>query len=131
MSISNLRAVANSVTRAVNPNFKATLWISTGNSVINYVQTPTYNKVPVRAQVQPLTTGDLKLLDALNIQGAQKTIFLNGAALALVRVKKRGGDLIVFANNTLPEGNTWLILANLEQWGGSTWCKVAVVLQDS
>jgi len=81
------------------------------------------------AQVQALSSGDIRQLDALNIQGAQKAIYLNGAALAISRIKQTGGDLIVFPDGTLPEGNTWLVLASLEQWG-QTWCKCAVSLQD-
>jgi hypothetical protein len=126
----NLQAIANSVISAVNPNVAATLFISTGNTVdSNFVQQPTYDKLVVSAQVQPLTSGDIRQLDALNIQGAQKAIYLNGTALGISRVKQRGGDLIVFANGVMPEGNTWLVLASLEQWA-TTWCKVAVVLQD-
>lgn len=124
----NLQQIANGAITAINPNFAATLFISTGNTVTNFKQIPTYDQVPVSAQVQPLTSGDLRQLDSLNIQGAQKAIWLNGAALAISRVKKLGGDLIVFADGTMPEGNTWLVLASLEQW--SAWCKVAVVLQD-
>lgn len=126
----NLRAVANSVTRAVNPNLPATLFISTGNTVVNFVPIPAYTQASVLAQVQPVSSGDIRQLDALNIQGAEKSIYLNGAALAINRIKNLGGDLIVFAPGALPEGNTWLVLANLEQWGGSTWCKVVVKLQD-
>lgn len=126
----NLQAIANGVITAVNPNFPATLYVSTGNTVVDFVQTPTYAQQPVSAQVQPLTSGDLRQLDSLNIQGAQKAIWINGAALGISRIKKRGGDLIVFADGALPEGNTWLVLASLEQWGGSTWAKVAVELQD-
>jgi hypothetical protein len=125
----NLRAIANSVTSAINPNVGATLFISTGNTVVNYKQVPAYDKAPVAAQVQPLTSGDIRQLDALNIQGAQKAIYLNGAALAISRIKKFGGDLVVFPDGTLPEGNTWLVLASLEQWG-SVWAKCAVILQD-
>lgn len=128
--VGNLRATANSVTRVINKNAPATLFISTGNSVVNFVPTPAYDQASVLAQVQPLSTKDLRLLEGLSIQGAEKAIYLNGAALAIIRVKQLGGDLIVFAPGTLPEGNTWKTLANLEQWGGSTWCKVAVVLQD-
>jgi hypothetical protein len=124
----NLRAIANGVTRAVNPNVAATLFISTGYTLVNYVQVPTYDKAPVQAQVQPITSGDIRQLDALNVQGAQKAIYLNGAALAISRIKKLGGDLVVFPDGTLPEGNTWLVLASVEQW--ADWCKVAVVLQD-
>ncbi len=125
----NLRAVANSVTRAVNPNLSATLFISTGSTVVNFVPTPAYTQVAITAQVQPLTTGDIRLLEGLQIQGAEKAIYINGSALAIDRVKQVGGDLIVFAPGTLPEGNTWLILANLEQWG-TVWAKLACRLQD-
>lgn len=126
----NLNAIANAVVTAVNPNAAATLFISTGNTVdANFVQQATYDKLAVSAQVQPLTSGDIGQLDALNIQGAQKAVYLNGTALAISRIKQRGGDLIVFANGVMPEGNTWLVLASLEQWA-TTWCKVAVILQD-
>jgi hypothetical protein len=124
----NLSAIANGVITAINPNFPATLFISLGNTVVNFKQVPSYNPASVAAQVQPLTSGDLRLLDALNIQGAQKAIYLNGTALAISRVKQLGGDLITFADGTLPEGNTWLVLASLEQW--ANWCRVAVSLQD-
>jgi hypothetical protein len=127
----NLNAIANGVITAINPNFPATLFVSTRNTVgTNFKQVPTYAKIAIAAQVQPLTSGDIRQLDALNIQGAQKAIYLNGAALAISRIKKLGGDLIVFADGTLPEGNTWLVLASLEQWQGATWCKVACALQD-
>jgi hypothetical protein len=130
----NLQQIANAAITAINPNFPATLFISTGNTVVNFKQTPTYDQVAISAQVQPLTSKDLRQLDALNIQGAEKAIYLNGAALGISRIKNRGGDLIVFADGTLPEGNTWLVLASLELWAGQTtingWCKVAAVLQD-
>lgn len=124
----NLQAIANGVITAINPNTAATLFVSTGNTVVNFRQVPSYDKLAVSAQVQPLSSGDIRQLDSLNIQGAQKAIWLNGAALAISRIKKLGGDLIVFPDGTLPEGNTWLVLASIEQWG--PWCKVAVCLQD-
>lgn len=127
--VRNLRNTANRNTRGVNPNLPATLFISTGNVVVNFKQIPSYDKATVIAQVQPMSSGDVRQLDSLNIQGAEKTIYMNGVALAINRIKKLGGDLIVFAPGAVPEGDTWLILASLEQWSG-TWCKVAVSLQD-
>jgi hypothetical protein len=124
----NLQQIANGAITAINPNFPATLFISTGNTVINFVPTPSYLQTPISAQVQPLTSGDLRQLDALNIQGASKAIWLNGAALGISRIKQRGGDIIVFADGTLPEGNVWLVKASLEQWAG--WARIAVELQD-
>lgn len=128
--IRNLRATANMATKVINPNFPATLMISTGFALVNHVQVPTYSPQTVIGQVQPLSTGNVRQLDALNIQGAERVIFLNGAAHSILRVKQLGGDLVVFAANTFPEGNTWKILASLEQWGANTWCKVAAALQD-
>ncbi len=126
----NLRATANSVTKVINPNFPATLFISTPPIVVNFVPVPQYDKASIIAQVQPLSSKDLRLLDALDIQGAEKAIYLNGPALAISRIKKLGGDLIVFANGVLPEGNTWLVLAQLEIWGSGVWSKCGCILQD-
>lgn len=128
--VRNLRAAANSVTRVINPNISATLYVSNGNIIdANYVQQPNYVPYPMQAQVQALTSGDLRMLDALNIQGAQKTVFLNGVALGVVRIKQRGGDILLFGEGGPPEGNVWLVKASLEQWG-RTWAKVAIALQD-
>lgn len=77
----------------------------------------------VTAQVQQLTTRDLRQLDALNIQGSHRKIYVNGSVQAIVRVAQRGGDLIV-----TQDGRTWLTTQVLEQW--VDWCAVSVALQD-
>lgn len=127
--LGNIRALANSQTRAINPNLPAELWVSTGYTTVEYKQVPQYDQLPVFAQVQAITSGEALKMDALNIQGAEKIIFLNGIALAINRIRKLGGDLIVFAPGLVPEGTTWKIVASMEQWGG-TWAKLAVALQD-
>jgi len=129
MPIGNLRAIVNAAVQVVNPDVVATLLVSTGFAVVNHVQTPTYDRVSINAQVQAMSTKDLRQIDALNIQGAERVAYLNGSALAIDRVKALGGDLLEFPDGTLPEGNTWLIVASLEQWG-NTWAKVAIRLQD-
>lgn len=125
----NLNAIANGAVTAVNPNLPAILFISLGYTVYQFRQVPSFDQANVVAQVQPLSSGDLRHLDALNVQGAQKALYLNGTALAISRIKRTGGDLIAFADGALPEGNIWKIVASLEQWG-TTWCRVAVALQD-
>lgn len=127
--LGNIRALANSQTRAINPNLPAELWVSTGYTTVEYKQVPQYDQLPVFAQVQAITSEEALKMDALNIQGAEKIIFLNGLALAINRIRKLGGDLIVFAPGLVPEGTTWKIVASMEQWGG-TWAKLAVALQD-
>ena len=126
----NLRNVANGVTKTINANFPATLLISLPPTVVKFVPQPTYHQNGVLAQVQPLSSRDSRLLDALNIQGAEKAIYINGPMLAISRIKKFGGDLIVFPDGTLPEGNTWLVMAQLELWGSGLWSKCGVILQD-
>lgn len=77
----------------------------------------------VMAQVQELTTRDLRQLEGLNVQESQRSIYLSGSLDAVVRVNEKGGDLVVLA-----DGRTWLVTAVLEKW--LTWCKVAATLQD-
>ena len=131
MPIGNLRVLANTTTRVINPNLSATLYVSTGYTTdASHRQQPTYAKNAILGvNVQPASSGDIRHMDALNIQGVDKVAFLNGAALAIDRVVQVGGDLLVFAPGALPEGTTWLIVASLEQWS-ATWCKVAIKLQD-
>src|ERR1700679_3603194 len=110
----NLRAVANSQTKAINPNFAATLFISNGNSVVGYKQIPLYRQIGVTAEVQPLSSKDIRQIDALNIQGVEKSIYLNGPMIGISRIKQKGGDLIMFPNGTFPEGNLFLTIVQLE-----------------
>jgi hypothetical protein len=67
-------------------------------------------------------------LDALNVQGVRRTIYLTGDVMAIVRVDQQGGDLIVFPDGTLPEGNIWLAAQVIEAW--PDWCRVCITLQN-
>lgn len=131
----NVRALANLGSTRVNKNIQAIRQRSTGSATApDGSRTPIYNEVPVTLQIQALTYTDIIKLDALNIQGARRAIYTNGAVFAVIRVAQKGGDLIIFPNNTLPEGNVWLAAHVLEQWndgaGNPSWVKVAITLQD-
>lgn len=120
----NLHSIAAGVINAVNPNIVMTLLVSNG-SVTNADGTRTPRYFPpqqVFGQVQELTTRDLRQLEGLNIQGSQRTIYMNGITNAIVRMSAKGGDLI-----ELPDGTMWLTTTVLEQW--PDWVKVAVTLQ--
>jgi hypothetical protein len=130
MPLGNLRQLANNQTTTINPNVAATLKVSTGFTVnASHRQVPSYDSFAVVAQVQPLSTGDIRHNDALNVQGVMKAVYLNGVAEAINRIKTKGGDLLVFADGVLAEGNTWLITEVTEQWA-QTWCRVTITLQD-
>lgn len=125
----NLNALVAPIIGAVNPQSPVTVYLSTGPSVTaaDGGRTPTY-AAPITAtmQVQPITTGDLRKLEGLNIQGKLKKLYLNGALRGLERINSLGGDLVV-----LPDGTTYLIKAVLEGWTPTAgWCAVAAVLQN-
>lgn len=128
----NLNAIAVQYTGAVTPPSTATLYLSTGPSATSASgnRTPTYaESFPLTLTVQPISTGDLRKLEGLNIQGVTEKLYLNGQLRGLQRVNKLGGDLVV-----LKDGTTYLVKAVLEAWrfvsAENGWCCVAVVLQN-
>ena len=124
----NLQGFTSGVISAVSPSQAANLLLSTGPAATQAdgSRPPTYAPpVFISAQTQPLSTGDIRKLDALNIQGAQYAIHFTGEARGIQRVRMLGGDLIIFA-----DGITYLVKAVLENWYMDGWCRVAVVQQN-
>lgn len=121
----NLHAVVSGAISAVLPPVNLVVQVSTG-SVTNPdgSRTPSYApSQTVSGFVQALQYNDIIQLDALNIQGERRKIYINGQINGLVRVANKGGDLI-----TDDFGNIWLVAVVLEDW--PDWCSVAVTLQD-
>lgn len=120
----NLRQIANSATRSVNPNIPITILPSNGYTIAaGGKQIPAYApEITTQGQVQQLTAADLRKLDGMNIQGAVYAVFLNGQWDGVIRANQQGGDVMKF------KGQTWLVTAVLEQW--PDWTKVAVTLQN-
>lgn len=125
----NLHGIVSGAISVVNPFVFTTLKRSAGyTTAADGTRTPLFNDIPgISVQVQALTYSDLQHLDGLNIQGVRRAVYLNGAAMAVVRPLQAGGDLFVFPDCTLPEGNTWLVAYVLESW--PDWCKCALTLQ--
>jgi hypothetical protein len=128
----NLNAVVAPYTAAVAPQQPATVYLSTGQSPT----APDGSRAPLYADpfnvtlaVQPVSTGDLRKLEGLNIQGVSEKLYLNGQLRGLQRINQLGGDLVV-----LRDGTTYLVKAVLEAWrfvsAGNGWSCVAVVLQN-
>src|ERR1700724_2340004 len=110
----NLHAVVAGAIAAVNPHQPAIFQLSTGPGPTNPdgSRLATYSDpITVTAQVQALTTQDLRHLEGLNIQGSQRTIYLSGMVNAAQRVSMLGGDLV-----TLQDGTIWLTTAVIEAW---------------
>lgn len=79
----------------------------------------------VPCQVQPLSSKDIRHIEALNIQGVERAIYIDGHIDGLVRAENKGGDLITIADG--PNPGTYLVREMLEAW--PDWSKAAVVMQ--
>lgn len=122
----NLHGIASPYIGAVNPNISVSMQQSAGYTIASDgTQIPSYAApVMLLGQVQELTIRDLQKLDGMNIQGAQRKIYLNGAWNPVVRSTGQGGDLA-----TLPDATIWLVVATLELW--PDWVCIAVTRQIS
>jgi len=124
----NIRQLANMNTQRVNPNQTITWKQSTG-----YVtdaagrRVPTYTSTPIDAQVQPLSTSDLKHVDGLNMQGIMRSVILYGNVAGISRADQQGGDLLVFPEMPNATNRNWLVTKVMEQW--PEWCRVIVTMQ--
>ncbi len=123
----NLHQIVSGAVGAINPLLPAVVYVSTGSTIaVDGKRTPTFARpCNVPAQIQPLSTGDIRQLDSLNIQGVEKAIYLNGHVDGLVREQNKGGDLIVLSHG--PNRGTYLVSVVLEAW--PDWAKCGVVMQ--
>lgn len=78
------------------------------------------------AQVQPLSSTDLQKLDGLNLNGSKRKVYLSGSVDSVVRVSRRGGDLVTIAGGV--NDGVWLVNQVLEQY--PDWVSAAITLQD-
>lgn len=125
----NLHSIVGPYVGAVNPNITVSVRVSIGWATgADFVRTPTYaDPVCVLAQVQPMTWGDLRQVEGLNLQGDRKAIYLMGEIDGLVRSTNQGGDLITF-----PDGTLWLVEQVLEDFNlTSGWTKAAITRQNN
>lgn len=120
----NLRGIANSATRAINPNVNGVFRINTGFTTLpGGKREQTYSNVDVEVQMQELSSTDLRQVDAINIQGILKSAYLNGNFNGVNRPDQKGGDILVV------NGQKWLVVKVPELW--PDWCRVIVNLQRS
>lgn len=131
----NLHALVRAGINAVNPDVTGGFIASTGNTVDAAGNiTPLFaGSVPVRLQVQPPGSRDLKHAEHLNIQGVIRQVFMFGNAQGVVRPNQQGGDLLTFPQFKGQAASTWLVFSvdgpwNVENGG---WTRVLVVLQEA
>lgn len=121
----NLHGIVSGAIGTINPNVTVSIEVSTGTTMLDDgTRVPKYaSPVAVLAQIQPLTGGDLRQLESLNLQGDFQGIYISGNIDGLVRADNKGGDKITF-----PDGRVYLVTTVLESW--PDWTKCAVTLQN-
>jgi len=125
----SLHSLASSIVGAINPNMRILIQTSAGYTTNpDFSRTPAYNPAfSAKAQVQELTTRDLMQLEALNVQGSMRTLYISGEIDAIVRLTQKGGDII-----TLEDDSVWLTTHVLEQFYDKmkpSWVKVSITEQ--
>lgn len=124
----NLHGIAGPVIAAVNPMIPVGLKISLGQALPapDGTITPRYaDEITVQGQIQPLTWGDLQMLDGINLGGIRWKIYLHGEVNGVVRAEKKGGDLVTVKGGR--HRGEWLVVQVLEQF--QDWVCAAIVLQ--
>lgn len=123
----NLHAIASPLVSVINPTQTVTIQVSTGSTTLaDGTRVPTYvAPVAAPAQVQPLSSGDLRMLDGVNLGGDERALYVFGMLDSVLRLSQRGGDLVTFA-----DGSVWLTILSLEDWPGSNWSKAAIRMQN-
>lgn len=119
----NLRGIANSVTRSVNPNVSAQIYKSSGYTTAADGSTvPAYDDpVTMQVQKQAISQRDLQHIDNINLQGQFVSIYTDGNWCGLNRKREQGGDLFVIGDDT------WLVVSVPEIW--PDWTRVIACLQ--
>jgi len=120
----NLSGIAAGYAGAINAATICTIKQSLGYTTSpDGTQVPAYQYFPgISCQIQPISSTDLRKLDALNLQGIFQAAYINGNWSGIDRDAIKGGDLILE-----PNGTTWLVSTVLEAW--SDWTKAAVTKQ--
>lgn len=124
----NLRAMANSVTSAINPNIPAVLKRSTGYTTDDAgVRVNTFTEQNIVIQSQSMTSKELQLVESLGLQGYTRAVHLNGNIEGLRRHVEQGADILTFKQHDDAEAMDWLVVQVMESW--PNWCRVLLCRQ--
>ena len=124
----NLRAIANKYIQITNKNIQIN-WVQSNGYVTDDAgkRTPKTLTLTVEAQVQALSSSDLKHIDGQNVTNNMRSVYMYGNAVGVVRADQLGGDILVFPEVPGNCNRNWLITQVVETW--PDWCHVIVTLQ--
>lgn len=118
----NLHQIVRGPITTVNPDVPGVLKVNSGfTTAPGGKRVQSYTDVDVMAQMQELSSTDLKQVDAINVQGILRSVYLNGNFNGINRPDQKGGDILVV------NGQQWLVVKVPELW--PDWVKVIVCQQ--
>lgn len=120
----NLHQIVRGAITTVNPDVPGVLKVNSEfTTAPGGKRVQSYTDVDVMAQMQELSSTDLKQVDAINVQGILQSVYLNGNFNGINRPDQKGGDILIV------DGQQWLVVKVPELW--PDWCRVIVNLQRS
>lgn len=124
----NLRNIANSVTRGINPNYDVILRVNTGYTINDYgEQVPSFTDSEINIQLQSLQTSDLQFLDLVQQQGTFIYAYTDANVFAQLRKDSKGNDKMIFSRYRDDKPSEWLVKQVVEEY--HNWVKVLLWLQ--
>lgn len=122
----NLYAIANSITRAVNPNnTQAILMTNMGYQIIRGgKQVAIHDSAPIEIQTQSIESDQLEHLNLINQQGQYNFVYANGLLSAQRRSLDKGEDYLIFKPYGEEQNAVWKVVKVMESY--PDWTKVLV-----
>ena len=122
----NLRSIANSITRGVNPNnTTAVLMTNDGYTIApGGIKTPKYIESTIEIQQQSLESADMQHLNLATQQGQYSYVYANGLISAQRRNLEKGEDMLKFKAYGEDTVSTWKVEKVMESY--PDWVKVLV-----
>lgn len=123
----NLRAIANSITRGVNPNnTQAVLMTNMGYQIMaGGKQVAIHDSAPIEIQTQSIESDELDHLNLVSQQGQYSFVYANGLISAQRRSLGKGEDYLVFKPYGEDQNTIWKVTKVMESY--PDWVKVLVV----
>lgn len=122
----NLRAIANSITRGINPNnTQATLMTNDGFDIIaGGKKVPKYIESTIEIQTQSIESDELNHLNLIAQQGQYNFVYANGLISAQRRTLSKGEDMLRFKPYGEDDEVVWKVVKVMESY--PDWVKVLV-----
>ena len=120
----NLHSLVRGVITRLNEDQEVVVFINKGyEHFAGGITKPVWRKIHTTAQVQPVSSNEIKFIDNYVESSTYRTFYLNGNFSGLNRRTGTGGDKILW------NGYYWFVASNPEPWEIAGWTCVQCVQQ--